>query len=289
MPAARDESEPCVTCGGVRVRSPKGSVYCVDCNRRYREANRARNQIRDRQYYQDNKEQAQETMRLYRENNLEKIKEYERSNERKEYVKQWKNNGSTGSRHPYYQNYCGMMDRCYNPNSHKYHSHGGTGIVVCDEWKHHPQVFIDYLEKNLPPKPSPDHTIDRYPNRKGNYEPGNIRWADPIEQANNTRTNIDYRLSIPDESPLGYNNQVITIKEYSELIKMPLIVVKYRYAIHADAEYILSYDYDNRYYKYEGHDYNFRELELISGRTYSTLRWRILQGGWSVKDAVEKD
>jgi hypothetical protein len=34
--------------------------------------------------------------------------------------------------------------------------------------------------------PTPKHTLDRFPNRNGNYEPGNVRWATAKEQARNT-------------------------------------------------------------------------------------------------------
>jgi hypothetical protein len=36
-------------------------------------------------------------------------------------------------------------------------------------------------------KPSPRHSIDRYPNNSGHYERGNLRWATSSQQALNRR------------------------------------------------------------------------------------------------------
>lgn len=72
------------------------------------------------------------------------------------------------------------MRRCYHPNATSYPQYGARGVVVAERW----HSFVNFLS-DLGPRPSPKHSIDRYPNYKGNYEPGNVRWATPLEQAMN--------------------------------------------------------------------------------------------------------
>lgn len=85
-----------------------------------------------------------------------------------------------GNRHPLYGTWAAMWNRCRSPKHDRYDRYGGRGITVCDRWKDFAAFVAD-----VGPKPSPSHTLDRYPNNDGNYEPGNVRWATPKQQANN--------------------------------------------------------------------------------------------------------
>jgi hypothetical protein len=74
-----------------------------------------------------------------------------------------------------------MLRRCDNS---KYHdNYGEHGTTVCAEWLHDYPAFLAYVGR----APSPQHTLDRWPNPAGNYEPGNVRWATPKEQRANQR------------------------------------------------------------------------------------------------------
>lgn len=90
--------------------------------------------------------------------------------------------------HPIYSNYNQIMQRCYNVESKHYPNYGARGIVLFDEWIDHPDKFIEYVEKELGPKLK-GYSIDRKDNDQG-YLPGNIRWATPQEQCQNTRRTV---------------------------------------------------------------------------------------------------
>lgn len=76
-----------------------------------------------------------------------------------------------------------MRRRCNDPNHVSYSHYGGRGISVCTEWDTLDGGFERFFE-HIGNAPSRSHTLDRIDN-DGNYEPGNVRWATPTEQAAN--------------------------------------------------------------------------------------------------------
>jgi hypothetical protein len=97
----------------------------------------------------------------------------------------------TGRGHwPEYRVWRGMLNRCYNENDKKYYLYGGRGIAVCDRWQYgengtHP--FMCFLI-DVGWRPADKQSIDRCPDKNGNYEPNNTRWATHSEQNSNRRT-----------------------------------------------------------------------------------------------------
>jgi len=86
------------------------------------------------------------------------------------------------SKNPLYGLWIKVKDRCSNQNCEDYKYYGARGIKVCDRWLN---SFPNFLA-DMGPRPSRSHSIDRI-NTNGNYEPGNCRWATPLQQNSNRR------------------------------------------------------------------------------------------------------
>jgi hypothetical protein len=78
-----------------------------------------------------------------------------------------------------------MIGRCTNPHNKSWEYYGGRGIKVCERWQ---SSFNDFLA-DMGPRPTQSHSIDRFPDQNGNYEPTNCRWATKKEQSRNMRRN----------------------------------------------------------------------------------------------------
>ncbi len=88
-----------------------------------------------------------------------------------------------GKRSGEYQSYTHAKERCENPKHHAYARYGGRGIKFLFD-------SFDHFFKCLGRQPSPEHTVDRFPDKNGHYMDGNTRWATPKEQANNRESTI---------------------------------------------------------------------------------------------------
>lgn len=116
-----------------------------------------------------------------------------------------KTHGMTNSR--LYSVWCGMKDRCTNPNLEHYDRYGGRGIKVCDEWMRSFESFYEWaigagFDET---KSGKEQSIDRI-DVNGNYEPNNCRWVTQKEQGRN-RSDTLY---------IDYNGNRISIREFCE-------------------------------------------------------------------------
>lgn len=104
-----------------------------------------------------------------------------------------------------------MKSRCERPDSKYFCAYGGRGIAVCERW----QDFAAFLEDVGQPKDG--YTIERIDNDRG-YEPGNVRWADRKEQANNRRTN----------KFITHNGETLTLQQWADKTGICRSTISYR-------------------------------------------------------------
>ena len=104
-----------------------------------------------------------------------------------------------------------MRQRCLNPNSHRYYTHGGRGISICTRWESFPNFLEDMGLK-------PDgFTLERIDNN-GGYSPENCKWATPHEQARNRRTNVF----------ICFNGETKTIMDWANELGLSFTAMKKR-------------------------------------------------------------
>jgi hypothetical protein len=95
-----------------------------------------------------------------------------------------------GARPLVYDVWKAMVQRCCNPDCREFPHYGGRGIKVCPRWLE-ANGFAHFLADLGPRPPCPRkralslHQLDN----DGDYEPGNVAWADYKTQTRNRRSN----------------------------------------------------------------------------------------------------
>ena len=125
-----------------------------------------------------------------------------------------------------YNSWKGAVNRCTRPSHNKYEFYGGAGIKICERWL---TSFENFLA-DMGERPSPNHSLDRYPNNKGNYEPGNCRWATRKEQIENRECTIYLTL----------NGQKMTLVDWAAITGIKKKTLSARYYFGWSHERILT-------------------------------------------------
>ena len=92
------------------------------------------------------------------------------------------------SKQKIYKIWAAMIQRCHDPNCAGYYLYGGNpkrSVQVCDRWR---QSFENFYE-DMGSTYEEGLTIDRYPDREGDYCPENCRWISNKNQQNNKSDN----------------------------------------------------------------------------------------------------
>lgn len=116
-------------------------------------------------------------------------------------------------RHPIYSTWANMVQRCTNPNNTHYDRYGGRGISVCERWR----SFTLFLE-DMGTTWKEGLTLDRWPNRNGNYEPENCRWATRRQQCRNTSFNHLFTL----------NGETLCLQEWADRLGVSYVCILWR-------------------------------------------------------------
>lgn len=119
------------------------------------------------------------------------------------------------SRNPEYRTWRSMHDRCTRKNSKQYMDYGGRGIRVCSRWTGK-DGYLNFI-KNMGPRPSMKHELDRVNNDHG-YSPDNCAWRTDWEQSRNKRNT----------RMVTYDGKTQCLKDWSVETGIPWATLHYR-------------------------------------------------------------
>ena len=181
-----------------------------------------------------------------------------------------------------YRIWRGIKARCLYPNVKCYPRYGGAGITISPLWVND---FLAFLAE-IGPRPTPDHSVDRIDATKG-YEPGNVRWATRVEQANN-KPNQNVRLT--------YRGKTRTMSEWARHVGLSVQTLAQRRARGMSISQILSRKPlpagsagrgRSTKVRHQGRSQTLEAWAKEAGIDGGTLRNR-LRRGWSMERALSE-
>jgi len=180
------------------------------------------------------------------------------------------------SKIPEYKTWCGIIQRCENPNNSAYDRYGDRGITICSRWRNSFAAFIEDMGR----RPSTKHSIERIDNELG-YFSGNCKWATGSEQARNKLNSLVFTIDGEtkhliewcEEFGMSYTTAKARIRqlgwEPEEAVKAPLNRKK-----------------NAKLYRYKGELKTASELAETCDISYGTVKQRLFYG-WTIEDALE--
>lgn len=176
---------------------------------------------------------------------------------------------------PEYRAWANMKSRCYRPSYRNFSDYGGRGIGVCDSWRDSFENFFSDMGQ----RPSPRHSLDRYPDKNGNYEPGNCRWATWHQQATNTRRNRDFT----------FNDETLTVGAWAVRYGVDRGVLRHRLQSGWDFESAVTTPTENqtgRLYTYSGKAQSISAWAKEYGLSRAVLKHRLQRSKWPIEKAL---
>jgi len=185
------------------------------------------------------------------------------------------------SKHRFYNIWRDMIQRCLDKNSDTYNRYGALGVTICSQWlkfeNFRDDMYKSYLthidqfgEKNT--------TIDRFPDKNGNYCSENTRWANLIEQANNKRNNHF----------LTFNGQTMTMSQWERELNFVPNTLHSRITTSgwSTQKALTTPIKQNRLLTFNGQTMLISQWAKEKNISFCTLNSRINIYKWSIKKAL---
>ena len=179
---------------------------------------------------------------------------------------------------PNYRLWQGVRRRTVSGTAPGIERYMGRGITMYEPWIDNFSAFDSWITTNLGPCPE-NQSLDRI-NNDGNYEPGNLRWADAETQANNTSKNVH----------LTHRGETLTVAQWARRMKVNYLVIWQRiYTYGWEVERAIETPVKPQRkakLQFQGESLTVSQWACKLGIPRDTLHKRIYKYGWSVDAAL---